>query len=115
MNPYAIASLGLQLSFTSTAGLILLAGRMQRRLLELTVNWSRIAKKIASFFAGAVSCTVCATLFTTPILLMSFGSVSILSVLSNTLVAGVTAICFIGGFILCFCAIASVSLAAFVG
>gem|GEM_PF-416741 len=115
MNPYAIASLGLQLSFASTTGLILLAGKMQRRLLAPTVNWSRIAKKTASFFASAVSCTVCATLFTTPILLTSFGSVSILSVLSNILVAGVTAICFIGGFILCLCAIASILLATSVG
>ena len=48
-----------------------------------------------------MSCTVCATIFATPILLSSFGYVSVLSLVSNLLVVGVTAICFIGGFLLC--------------
>lgn len=34
VNPYAIASLSLQLSFAATLGLILLSGRMQRRLMR---------------------------------------------------------------------------------
>lgn len=100
-NPYAIASLSLQLSFAATLGLVLFAGKMQTKLLRPFHSLPQIPRKILVFFAGALSCTVCATIFTTPILLSAFGYVSILSVLSNLLVVGVTAICFIGGFLLC--------------
>lgn len=100
-NPRAIASLSLQLSFLSTAGLILLAGKMQRRLLQPTAHWPKWSRPPAAFVAGALSCTVCATIFTTPVLLTSFGTVSVLSLLGNLLVTSVTAVCFIGGFLLC--------------
>lgn len=100
-NPHAIASLGLQLSFLSTLGLILLSGRMQRRLMQGAEKWPRLLRGAFSVLAGAVSCTVCATLFTTPVLLSSFGYVSVLSLLSNFLVVGVTGLCFVGGFAAC--------------
>ena len=50
---------------------------------------------------SALSCTVCATIFTVPILLTSFGAVSVLSPISNLMTVGVTALCFVGGFVLC--------------
>ena len=105
VNPYAIASLSLQLSFAATLGLILFSGRMQGRLIKPFSNLPKPAKKLVSAVAGALSCTVCATIFTAPILLSSFGYVSILSLVSNLLVVGVTAVCFIGGFLLCVSAV----------
>lgn len=102
-NPYSISSLSLQLSFAATLGLILFAGKMQRRLTKPFAARGRIIKKAASVAAGALSCSVCAMVFTTPILLSSFGYVSILSILSNLLVTGITSVCFIGGFLLCIC------------
>ena len=101
VNPYAIASLSLQLSFAATLGLILLSGRMQRRLMRPFAKAPKPAKKLISVIVSALSCTVCATIFTTPILLSAFGYVSMLSLASNLLVVGVTAVCFIGGFLLC--------------
>ena len=100
-NPYAIAGLSLQLSFSATLGLVLLAGKMQTKMLKPFHNTPKPAYKLLSVLAGALSCTVCATIFTAPILLASFGYISILSVLSNLMVVGVTAICFIAGFLLC--------------
>lgn len=100
-NPYSIASLSLQLSFAATLGLILFSGRMQSRLMRPFAQLPKPVKNLISVIAGALSCTVCATIFTTPILLSSFGYVSVLSLVSNLLVVGVTAICFIGGFLLC--------------
>ena len=100
-NPYAIAGLSLQLSFAATLGLVLLAGKMQTRILHLFHKLPKPLHKLLSFLVGAVSCTVCATIFTAPILLSSFGYISILSVLSNLLVVGVTAVCFIAGFFIC--------------
>lgn len=100
-NPYAIASLSLQLSFSATLGLVLLAGKMQRKLLHPFRNQPKPVRKLAAVVAGALSCTVCATIFTAPILLSSFGYISVLSVLSNLAVVGVTAVAFIAGFLLC--------------
>lgn len=100
-NPYAIAGLSLQLSFSATLGLVLFAGKMQAKLLQPFCRLPQSIRRLLSFLVGAVSCTVCATMFTAPILLSSFGYVSVLSVLSNLLVVGVTAVCFILGFLLC--------------
>ena len=101
LNPYAIASLSLQLSFSATLGLILLAGKMQRRMMKPFRPFPKMVYRILSVVVGSVSCTVCATIFTTPIILSAFGYVSVLSLLSNLLVVGVTAVCFIGGFLVC--------------
>lgn len=101
INPYSIASLSLQLSFAATFGLVLFSGRMQSRLMKPFSKLPKLVQKLVSVAAGALSCTVCATIFTTPILLTSFGYVSMLSLVSNLLVVGVTAVCFIGGFLLC--------------
>ena len=100
-NPYAIASLGLQLSFLSTLGLILLSGKMQHKLLQVSETWPRPLHRVFSVLAGALSCTICATLFTTPVLLSSFGYVSVLSLVSNLLVVGITGFCFVSGFAAC--------------
>ncbi|MGO5029603.1 ComEC/Rec2 family competence protein [Candidatus Agathobaculum pullicola] len=100
-NPYAIAGLSLQLSFAATLGLVLLAGKMQTRMLRPFHDLPKPLYRLLSFIVGAVSCTICATIFTAPILLSSFGYISILSVLSNLLVVGVTAVCFIAGFLIC--------------
>lgn len=100
-NPYAIAGLSLQLSFAATLGLVLLAGKMQMRMLRPLHDFPKPLYRLLSFIVGAVSCTICATIFTAPILLSSFGYISILSVLSNLLVVGVTAVCFIAGFLIC--------------
>lgn len=103
-NPYAIAGLSLQLSFSATLGLVLFAGKMQAMLLHPFRTCPKMLRKLVAVLVGALSCTVCATLFTAPILLSSFGYVSVLSVLSNLLVVGVTAVCFIAGFLLCIAA-----------
>lgn len=100
-NPYAIASLSLQLSFTATFGLILLSGRMQRRLMKPLAKKPRLVRRLCGAVAGALSCSVCALLFTTPILLSAFGYVSVLSLLSNLLVVGLTGVCFIAGLLFC--------------
>lgn len=100
-NPYAIAGLSLQLSFAATLGLVLFAGTMQSKLLRPCRKLPKLVRKLAAVIAGAISCTICATIFTAPILLSSFGYISILSILSNLAVIGVTAVAFIGGFLLC--------------
>ena len=103
-NPYAIASVGLQLSFAATLGLMLFARRMQGTLERPFFGAPKAVRRVVSIIAGAISCTVCSTIFTAPLLLTSFGAVSLLSPVSNLLAVGVTSICFIGGFVLCLAA-----------
>lgn len=103
-NPYAIAGLSLQLSFAATLGLVLFASKMQQKLLYPFRNLPKPLRRLTSVIAGALSCTICATIFTAPILLSSFGYISILSVVSNLAVVGVTAVAFIAGFLLCIAA-----------
>lgn len=101
VNPYAIASVGLQLSFASTLGLILFAGKLQHALEKPFAGAPKLARKALAVITSALSCTVCATIFTVPILLTSFGAVSVLSPISNLMTVGVTSLCFVGGFVLC--------------
>ncbi len=103
-NPYAIASVGLQLSFTSTLGLILFSWKLQHALEKPFAGAPKLIRKLLSLITSALSCTVCATIFTIPILLTSFGAVSVLSPISNLLTVGVTSLCFVGGFALCIAA-----------
>ena len=100
-NPYAIASAGLQLSFASTLGLLLFVTKMQNALLRPFIGKPKAVRGAAAILAGSLSCTVCASMFTAPILLTSFGAVSVLSPISNVLTVGVTSLCFVGGFLLC--------------
>ena len=101
VNPYAIASVGLQLSFASTLGLILFAGKLQHALEKPFAGAPKLVRKALAVITSALSCTVCATIFTVPILLTSFGAVSVLSPISNLMTVGVTSLCFVGGFVLC--------------
>ena len=101
VNPYAIASVGLQLSFASTLGLILFAGKLQHALEKPFAGAPKLVRKALAVITSALSCTVCATIFTVPILLTSFGAVSVLSPISNMMTVGVTSLCFVGGFVLC--------------
>ncbi len=114
LNPYSIASLSLQLSFSSTLGLILFAGKLQSRLMKPFKKLPGLLQKLCQAVIGGVSCTVCAMLFTAPIMFTSFGSVSLLSVFSNVLTVGMTAVSFIGGFLLCVFSFISLQAAAVV-
>lgn len=100
-NPYAILSLSLQLSFASTLGIIILTGPLQERLIKLIQPKNQRIKKLLYILAASISCSISSLLFTAPILFSSFGYVSVLSLISNLCVLGVTAICFIGGIICC--------------
>ena len=83
---------------SSTLGLILFAGKLQHALEKPFAGAPKLVRKALAVFTSALSCTVCATIFTVPILLTSFGAVSVLSPISNLMTVGVTSLCFVGGF-----------------
>jgi competence protein ComEC len=83
-NPYAAADVGLLLSFAATLGLILYSGKTAA---FLNAKLDRIPK-ISPLVRGAngiLATTVCAVLFTLPIIIVAFGRVSLAAPAANLL------------------------------
>lgn len=100
-NPSAAASVGLQLSFAATAGIMLLSGRIHRWVYSKCkdrihpVMWQRKALAVIS---GNIAMTLGALVFTLPLTAIHFGSISIVSPISNLLSMIVVSILFVGGY-----------------
>ena len=103
INPYALFSLSLELSFLSTFGILRYAGRLEHTLFgKLYAHIpGHIGKKFAHAFGAAVSCSLCAMLFTTPILVSAFGYITLLSIPANLMILGVISIIFGLGIFFC--------------
>lgn len=96
INPWAIRSVSLQLSFSATAGIILFAGPIYNSIIP---KGKENKKGIMSYIAGVVSCSIGVMIFTIPICAYHFGCVQILSVLTNVLVIWAVSLCFGGGYL----------------
>ena len=81
-NPYAAADIGLLLSFFATLGLILCT-RPITRFLNGRFDKVRALSPLVRGVNGVLATSVGATLFTLPIILLSFGTVSIVAPLAN--------------------------------
>lgn len=99
LNPYAIQSISLQLSFASTLGLILFSPRLKRWFMQPFQNRMRWLRRLVGMLVDGVVCSISALCFTLPIVFSAFGYVSILSLLSNLLTLGAIAVIFILGLI----------------
>ncbi len=97
-NPYAAASVSLQLSFAATGGLLLCAGRIHQWLLRLPVKgkWRRIW----SFMAANLSASLGALVFTLPLTGFYFNILTLASPLSNLLVLPAVSWAFMLSFLL---------------
>ena len=89
-NPWAIANVSLQLSFSCMAGIFLLAPRIFNRCMKL-VNGDELREKHAILYrvcrcaAVTFSTSIAATVFTAPLVASAFGSVSLIAPLTNLL------------------------------
>lgn len=92
-NPFAAASVGLQLSFASVAGILLVSGPLRRRMcapLELLRPQAGRRLRLALWKAGrgalsGVSVSLGAMLFTVPLAALYFGQIVLLGPLSAAL------------------------------
>lgn len=89
-NPYAAASVSLQLSFAAVAGILLVSGPVMKRLKPLYAHlrrrgWQRFPRGVCRFLCGVFSATLGAMLFTAPLSALYFGSMSLAGVLANLL------------------------------
>lgn len=99
-NPFAAASISLQLSFASMAGLFCVSGALHRaldaRLLPTDTKLSRPRRKIRAFFSATTASSVGAMVFTMPLTALHFGNISLIAPVTNLLILWLLPAAFIG-------------------
>lgn len=84
-NPFSIASVSLQMSFAAVTGLLLPARRIYRALNRHRPRLGRIGRSVWSFCIGTLSASLGVMVLTAPLSAAYFGSLSLISPLSNLL------------------------------
>nr|WP_326125535.1 DNA internalization-related competence protein ComEC/Rec2 [uncultured Oscillibacter sp.] len=92
VNPFAAASVSLQLSFAAMAGLLWLTPRLMK-----TLAGERPRGRVFRFFSASFSTTMGALVFTTPLTAWYFGRLALVSPLSNLLCLWAAGIVFMAG------------------
>lgn len=104
LNPSACASVSLQLSFSSVAGIWLLTERMYRALCRRIdgsrFGRNRLVRRVLFLAAGSVSSSVGAMALSAPLTAVHFGSVSVVAPVSNILCLWIVSAVYIGGYII---------------
>ncbi|MBE6915413.1 MAG: DNA internalization-related competence protein ComEC/Rec2 [Ruminococcaceae bacterium] len=99
INPYSILDVGLQLSFGATLGLVLYGERANAFITELLPVRSSFLFRVLHPFATTFSASICAMVFTVPITMWTFGTVSLISPIANMLTLWSVSALFITGMI----------------
>lgn len=90
LNPFSAASIGLQLSFTSSLGILLFTSKMYKamdsRLKNTKLYDARIGKAAARFVIGSFSTTIGALILSLPVSAVYFEYISLIAPLTNLLV-----------------------------
>ncbi len=104
LNPYSAMSVSLQLSFASIAGIHFVSKPLHRAMTRhLPTEGSLLCRSICrvwSVISANLSVTLGALLFTTPLTALYFGTVSIISPLTNLLVLWAVSLAFTPGLVL---------------
>ncbi|MCR5663976.1 MAG: DNA internalization-related competence protein ComEC/Rec2 [Oscillospiraceae bacterium] len=96
VNPYAAASVSLQLSFASMAGLLLFYQKLYPRLKKLVPAF--LPRFVRRYLCASASSSLSVLVFSIPITALRFGTVALLSPLGNLLVMWLIPLCFAGGY-----------------
>jgi len=106
-NPYSISSISLQLSFASVSGILLLAGPLYekavRRFGRRDADGQYQVNPALKLLLAAVTTTLGAMVFTTPLVAYYFETVSLIAPLSNLLTLWVVSLAFCGGMLAALC------------
>ena len=102
VNPYAAASVSLQLSFAAVAGIFLFTGplceKWGRKLPRKPKGfWIKLGCRTARAVIASVATTLGAIVFTTPLMAFYFDSISLISPLANLLALWAVSLAFLGG------------------
>lgn len=115
INPFAIASVSLQLSFAAILGIHLITPKALEWFAAKGNALSGWTYKIYFFVGSSLSATLGASFFTMPLCALHFGSVAILAPIANLFVLWIVPSCFMLGMLLCFVALVSGKLAVMIG
>ena len=103
-NPYAAASVSLQLSFAAVAGIYLFSGPLCRRWQRWLPHrpkgfWPRLGCLAFRFVTASLAVTLGAIAFTTPLTAYYFHTVSLIAPLANLLTLWAVSDLFLGGLV----------------
>ena len=105
MNPIVITDVGFQLSFACMLGILLYATKIKNWLLHEDrlgcAKGKSVKEKLVRWFAGSISVSVGAMVFSTPLAALHFGTVSLVGVLTNLLTLWIVTGVFYGILLIC--------------
>ena len=97
-NPYSCASVGLQLSFAATLGIILITTSINSAITDSLHGKKALKKKIPrvviNYSSSSISTTIGALIFTLPLTAIHFGYVSLIAPLTNLMTLAVVSLAF---------------------
>jgi len=98
-NPWAIANLGLQLSFLSMAGIFLFASKLHNKIIgKIRSRKDSLSQKFLRTCSVNFSTSLSAMVLTLPITAITFGTISLISPLANLLLLNLISLIFTSGF-----------------
>ena len=100
VNPMAIASVSLQMSVSCVAGILLFQPKINNWLKGIFFR-IRIPKKLCNMLCSSISVSLSAISLVTPLAALYFGTVSLVSVLTNLLTLWVVNLIFYGLILIC--------------
>ena len=101
INPQSVGSVSLQLSFAAMAGIFLVTPRIYKSVLGLYSDCPRLLGKLLASLNGVFAASVGALIFTTPLVALHFGYVSLYSILTNMLCLWAMSTAFMLGYPIC--------------
>lgn len=98
VNPYAVGSVSLQLSFAATLGMVLLSGRLYKSFTAWYRGRNRAVRTALSFLAANLAATLGALVFTAPLTAYYFNILSLVAPLAGLLAVPAAGYAFMSAF-----------------
>ena len=99
VNPYAVGSVSLQLSFAATLGMVLLSGRLYKSFTAWYRGRNRAVRVALSFLAANLAATLGALVFTAPLTAYYFNILSLVAPLAGLLAVPAAGYAFMSAFV----------------
>ena len=99
VNPYAVGSVSLQLSFAATLGMVLLSGRLYKSFTAWYGGRNRAVRAALSFPAANLAATLGALVFTAPLTAYYFNILSLVAPLAGLLAVPAAGYAFMSAFV----------------
>ena len=99
VNPYAVGSVSLQLSFAATLGMVLLSGRLYKSFTGWYRGRNRAVRTALSFLTANLAATLGALVFTAPLTAYYFNILSLVAPLAGLLAVPAAGYAFMSAFV----------------